>query len=662
MMLEILIGFLALMLGLPFVVLAVEAVSALAHRKTEIPKSAARVAVVIPAHNEASEIEATIRSIRCQLSIGDRIVVVSDNSTDATADIAASLGAHVVHRVDRLRVGKGYALEAGVRHLELDPPEVVVVIDADCHPEAGAISRVARRAKSENRAIQGISLVRPVGGGLLPKISSLAFHLRNDIRPRGLAALRLPALLQGTGMAIPWKQIVTANLGGSHLAEDRKLGISLAIDGRSPHSEPEARFWSSLEAESSVSGSQRSRWELGHLAAIREDLPRLISAAVRQRRPELLALGAELAVPPLALLLVTWIASIGISALVPTSPFMMGALLLPGVTAFGLLALASSRSSSNPISPGLLLAAPLYALAKLPIFVRAAAGRTQSWERSKRSSVGKPASKSLRQNSSDTYPITGVDINALTETECVYNVLDSCDGGVGGWVVTPNLDFLERSNRDPGFRAILRAATLSVPDGMPLVWAARIAGDPVRGRVAGSDLISSLCEEAAERGRSVFLLGGNEGSASAAADVLCEKYPALRIAGWQCPPFGYEHEEQELQKITNALDEAKPDLVFVGLGSPKSERLIASLHLTHRTSLSSTWWIGVGVSFSFLCGEIERAPVLLQRLGLEWTHRLIKEPRKLAGRYLARDLPFAFRLLAFAVARRTNKLIRGEST
>ena len=659
---EILVGGFALMFSLPFVVLAVEALSALAYRKTEIQDSDPRVTVLIPAHNEASEIETTIRSIRGELSVGDRIVVVSDNSTDATGEIAASLGAHVVHRVDPLRLGKGYALEAGIQRLKLEPPAVVVVVDADCRPESGAIRRIARRAESENRAIQGISLVRPLEDGLLSKVSSLAFHLRNDIRPRGLATLRLPVLLQGTGMAIPWEQMASANLGESHLAEDRKLGLSLAIDSRSPHAEPEARFWSSLEAGSSVSGSQRSRWELGHLAALREDLPRLISAAVRQRRPELLALGAELAVPPLAPLLVTWIASLGISALISTSPLLLGALLLPGASAFGLLALASSRSTSNPISPGVLLAAPLYALAKLPILVRAATGRFPTWERSQRSSTDAQESKSLRQDNSDTYPIAGVDINALNETDCVNRALDSCDDGVGGWLVTPNLDFLERSNREPGFRAILRAATLSVPDGMPLVWAARIAGDPVRGRVAGSDLISSLCAEAAERGRSVFLLGGNEGSAVAAADTLCEKYPALRIAGWQCPPFGYEHEEKELQKITAALDEAKPDLVFVGLGSPKAERLIASLHLTHRTSLYSTWWIGVGISFSFLCGEIERAPVLLQRLGLEWIHRLLKEPRRLAGRYLGRDLPFAFRLFASAIARRTNKLIRGSST
>jgi len=253
------------------------------------------------------------------------------------------------------------------------------------------------------------------------------------------------------------------------------------------------------------------------------------------------------------------------------------------------------------------------------------------------------------------FSIGGVGIHALTETDCVRNVVDSCQAGRGGWVITPNVDFLERSRRDPGFRAILRAASLSVPDGMPLVWAARIAGEPVRERVAGSDLISSLCAEAAARGLSIFLLGGNEGTAEAAADVLVERHPELQIAGCLCPPFGFETDERELARIKTSLTAAKPDLVFVGLGSPKSELLIASLQLTDRWSLPSTWWIGVGVSFSFLCGEIDRAPTALQKLGLEWTHRLWKEPRRLAGRYLLRDLPFATMLLLRALARRARR-------
>jgi len=655
---DLLVGGMALAFSLPFAVLAIEAWAAGRYRKRPVPEGPVRLAVLIPAHNEAEEIEETIRSVRREIGVVDRIVVVADNCTDATAELAAAEGAEIVYRADHDRVGKGYALEAGVRYLALDPPEVVVFIDADCHPEAGAIRRIAARARFEARAIQGASLVRCPDHSFLTKVSALAFHLRNDVRPRGLAALDLPVLLQGTGMAVPWGQVARANLGGGHLAEDRKLGIDLAIHERSPRAEPDAIFWSALEAQGSVSSGQRSRWERGHLAALVEDAPRLMQAGVKQRRPELCALAAELSVPPLALAFAAWMGSSLLAAWMSPALPVMGALLIPGVVAAGLLLCASWRSPSTPISSRFLLAAPLYAIAKMPLYARAAFGQAQGWERARRSSSPPEQAATGSEASPKTFQIAGVDIHALTEAECTNRVLDSCQAGRGGWVVTPNVDFLERSNRDPGFRAILRAATLSVPDGMPLVWAARIAGDPVRGRVAGSDLISSLCAEAAKRDTSVFLLGGNEGSAAAAADILSERHPNLRVAGWHCPPFGFEKDDKELHEISSILEATKPDLVFVGLGSPKAERLIASLLLTHRANLTSTWWIGIGVSFSFICGEIERAPRILQRLGLEWVHRLVKEPRRLAGRYLVRDLPFALWLLASSIVKRTLRWSR----
>jgi cellulose synthase/poly-beta-1,6-N-acetylglucosamine synthase-like glycosyltransferase len=455
-MLEIFVGLVALLLALPFVVLSVEAGAALFARKHEISSRKPRLAVLIPAHNEASEIEATIRSVRGEIGVGDRIVVVSDNSTDATGELAEELGAQVVTRIDPDHFGKGYALEAGIRHLSLDPPEVVIVVDADCRPESGAIARIATRAKAEGRAIQGASLVRPAEDAFLPKVSALAFHIRNEVRPRGLARLDLPVLLQGTGMAIPWLQIAEADLGGSHLAEDRKLGIALALDERTPRAEPEARFWSALETGGSVADGQRSRWERGHLAAIREDVPRLLRAAVHQRRPELCALAAELAVPPLTLLLGAWVVSLLAAAVIASSAPLACALVLPGAIAFGLLALASMRSLSTPISSRFLLAAPLYALAKVPLYLRAVRRQSVGWQRAKRPTEPRKADAPAHASDVETYQIGGVDVHPLTESECVTRILDSCDAGRGGWVVTPNVDFLERSNRDSGFRALLR--------------------------------------------------------------------------------------------------------------------------------------------------------------------------------------------------------------
>jgi cellulose synthase/poly-beta-1,6-N-acetylglucosamine synthase-like glycosyltransferase len=383
-MLDAMVWLVALVLAAPFTLLAVESIAALRARGPEPGRKAPRTAVLIPAHDEALEIERTVQAVRRDLDAGDRVVVVADNSTDATAELAAAQGAEVVTRYDPLHRGKGYALEAGTRHLAHDPPEVVVVVDADCRPEPGAVRRVAGRAHGEDRPIQGASLVRPAGAGLLSMVSALAFHLRNEVRPRGLENLGLPVLLQGTGMAIPWHQIERSPLGDSHLAEDRKLGITLAIDGSSPRFEPGARFWSALESNASVSGEQRSRWEQGHLAALREDVPRLLRLAWRDRRAELAALAAELAVPPLALLLGAWGATTLLALASGAGPAPLIALALPAAVSFGLLAWASHRSGSAPVPSRYLLAVPVYALAKAPLYARTALGRQVRWVRGRR--------------------------------------------------------------------------------------------------------------------------------------------------------------------------------------------------------------------------------------------------------------------------------------
>jgi N-acetylglucosaminyldiphosphoundecaprenol N-acetyl-beta-D-mannosaminyltransferase len=247
---------------------------------------------------------------------------------------------------------------------------------------------------------------------------------------------------------------------------------------------------------------------------------------------------------------------------------------------------------------------------------------------------------------------------AINERQCVDLATDGNGHHAGGWIVTANLDHLRRMVRQRSYGELCRAATLVVADGMPLVWAARIQGTPLPERVAGSNLISSLSAAAAARGKSVFLLGGAPGTAEAAANVLTERYPALRVAGTHCPPVGFEHDSQQLAELTEALRQAQPDIVYVALGSPKQERLIAEL----RPVLPGAWWMGVGISFSFLCGDVKRAPRWMQRLGLEWVHRLVQEPRRLARRYLVDDLPFAVRLLGGAAWRRARRAVGRSDT
>lgn len=247
--------------------------------------------------------------------------------------------------------------------------------------------------------------------------------------------------------------------------------------------------------------------------------------------------------------------------------------------------------------------------------------------------------------------LLGTRFHPVTEAQCIDQIMFELAAGRGGWLLTANLDHLRRLVRDEDYGSLCAGATLVVADGMPVVWASRVQGTPLPQRVAGSDLVNTLSAAAAERGRSVFLLGGDPGTAEAAAKVLAQRYPNFLLAGLDCPAPGFDQDQQELNRIEAMLIASKPDIVYVALGSPKQERLIAAL----RDRLPQTWWIGVGISFSFLCGRVRRAPRWLQYAGMEWLHRLMQEPGRLSGRYLRHGLPFALSLFGFVLWNRLRR-------
>ena len=236
----------------------------------------------------------------------------------------------------------------------------------------------------------------------------------------------------------------------------------------------------------------------------------------------------------------------------------------------------------------------------------------------------------------ETIQLRGMPIHAVTRKQTARHLINCSLKNIGGWVVTPNLDILRRYTKSPSFRNLLATSTLNVPDGMPLVWASRVKGQPLTERVNGTDLMVDVCEAAAEVGKSVFFLGGNPGSAEKAAAVLQEDFSGLKVAGCHCPEFGFETEIGNVEKIAAIIAAADPDFVFVGLGSPKQDVLINMLRL----KLPNVWWLGVGVSFSFIGGEISRAPEWAKKSGLEWFFRLVAEPRRLAKRYILQGVPF----------------------
>lgn len=250
--------------------------------------------------------------------------------------------------------------------------------------------------------------------------------------------------------------------------------------------------------------------------------------------------------------------------------------------------------------------------------------------------------------------LLGLPIDALTPGGLIEHVLTHARAGQGGYVMTPNLDHLHRVSGSAAMWSLAMAADVRVADGMSLVWASRLQGTPLPSRVAGSDLVLPLSRAAAREHLRVFLLGGDPGVAEAAADALARDCSSIAIAGTYCPPRGFEHDPACLEEIRRTLVQAAPDLVYLGLPFDKASAVV----IATRASLPSAWYLGLGISLSFLSGHVRRAPTWLQRLGFEWAHRLTQEPARLWRRYLVEDLPFAARLFASVFIRR----IRGHDS
>jgi N-acetylglucosaminyldiphosphoundecaprenol N-acetyl-beta-D-mannosaminyltransferase len=250
--------------------------------------------------------------------------------------------------------------------------------------------------------------------------------------------------------------------------------------------------------------------------------------------------------------------------------------------------------------------------------------------------------------------IAGLQFDRLDESGAVEHIVRAAGLGQGGWVATPNIDICRAARRDPARHALLAGASLVVPDGMPLLWAAKLRGDPLPERVTGSSMIFSLSESAARHGLSIYLLGGAPEVPERAGVELSRRYPGLVVAGANAPAVGFDATSEGVEAVRARLLAASPDIVFVGLGFPKQERLIAAL----APSLPAAWFIACGAAIPFAAGAVPRAPVWAQKLGLEWAFRLLMEPRRLFRRYLVNDLPFAVMLLATSAAQRLRRQAR----
>ncbi len=227
--------------------------------------------------------------------------------------------------------------------------------------------------------------------------------------------------------------------------------------------------------------------------------------------------------------------------------------------------------------------------------------------------------------------------DAVTFREAVEYVIDLVREGHGGYVVTPNVDHIVLAETDEGLRLAYADSSLSLADGMPLLWMAKFLRTKIPEKVSGSDIMMPLIERAAQDGLRVYFLGGAPGVAEAASATLLTQLPTLQICGHDAPPLGFEREPEILQKVIDKANAAKPHLVFVALGCPKQELFMRMVH----RDLAPAVLLGIGASLDFIAGVQSRSPAWMSKVGLEWTYRLMKDPKRLAHRYLVRDRAIA---------------------
>ncbi|MEG3937099.1 glycosyltransferase [Microcoleus sp. S36b_A3] len=381
----------ALILLIPVAVLFLECSAAFLSNlaptdETKEPRP--KIAVLIPAYNEAVGIAATISTILPQLTPQDRLLVIADNCTDATAEIARNCGATAIERHDTERKGKGYALDFGLQSIASDPPEVVIMVDADCICEPDSIETLARVSMAKQRPVQATYLMeQPPDPTPKDSISALAFLVKNLVRPSGLKQLGFPSLLTGTGMAFPWLIIRDVPLASGNIVEDMQMSLDLAIAGHPTVFCPEARVTGCLPQQEEAAKTQRTRWEHGHIQTLLTQTPRLATASIEQQRFDLMAIALDLSVPPLSLLVALWLAAfvasivaaiIGASAIPAILLGVQGLLILVAIVS------AWGKFGRADISGATLLSVPFYILWKIPLYLGFLLKRQTKWVRTER--------------------------------------------------------------------------------------------------------------------------------------------------------------------------------------------------------------------------------------------------------------------------------------
>jgi cellulose synthase/poly-beta-1,6-N-acetylglucosamine synthase-like glycosyltransferase len=393
LMLNILLLTLTGLIAVPVLVLFIECMAARLARKPaaiaadQLP---AKIGLLISAHNEELVIEATARSLMMQLRPGDQLTVVADNCTDLTARIARSAGAQVLERNDTTKRGKGYGLAFGVEYLKQNPPDVLVLFDADMVIQPGVVERLALEAARHQRPIQAQYIQQaPPEAGAKGSVSTLAFIVKNAVRPAGLDFFGVPCALTGTGMAFPWSLIESAPLASGHLVEDMELGLHFLRAGKGPKLCSAVTIVGDLPGDSKTAYIQRTRWEHGHLGIIKAHVLPLLFAGFIRFRLDMIASAFDLAVPPLALVVACW----GAALMASLAAGFLRHLWLPAEisTLTGIMMmiaiLSAWRQHARHLPAQSLLAIPAYIFWKVPLYAKFLLRRQTAWVRTDRTAM-----------------------------------------------------------------------------------------------------------------------------------------------------------------------------------------------------------------------------------------------------------------------------------
>lgn len=240
--------------------------------------------------------------------------------------------------------------------------------------------------------------------------------------------------------------------------------------------------------------------------------------------------------------------------------------------------------------------------------------------------------------------LMGCEIDNLSMEETLVKVEGFIQSGQPHQHVVVNVDKLVKASRDEELRRIINDCALVNVDGMPVVWASRLLGKPLKERVAGVDLFEALMRRAGEKGWRVFLLGAREEVVSAVRDTYQRKYPQLVIAGCR---NGYWKGEAEEAQVVGQIRDSRADLLFVAISSPKKEQFLGR----YQAEMKIPFAMGVGGTFDVAIGRVKRAPAWMQKTGLEWFYRFLQEPRRMFRRYFVEDMAFIWLFIKEAARR-----------